>query len=150
METGGKLDVGACSQKPALAAFTLIEVLLVLAVLGIMTALVVSSVTNAAGDARMVVARQQQAVLQEALNAWISRQSLGANGLVGTMSNYNAQTTQAGKLGLLSNYLDESTYANFSTNSGGAIQTSDMQKIGKSLIFTATWTTNNYPRVEMQ
>jgi prepilin-type N-terminal cleavage/methylation domain-containing protein len=131
-------------------AFTLVELLLVLAVLSIMSALVVTAVTNAAGDARMVVARQQQAVLQEALNAWVSKESMGSGGLLGAMGAYNSASSASAKLGLLSNYLDAGTYANFTTNGGGGIQTDDMQRIGVSLNFTSGWTTNNYPRVEMQ
>lgn len=131
-------------------AFTLVELLLVLAVLSIMSALVVTAVTNAAGDARMVVARQQQAVLQEALNAWISTRSMASDGLLGAMGAYNSASSASAKLGLLSNYLDAGTYGNFATNGGGGIETDDMARIGVSLTFTSSWTTNNYPRVEMQ
>lgn len=125
----------------------MVEMLVVIAVISVMTALVVTAVANAAGDARLIVARQQQAVLQEALNAWISRASL-TNGLQGARSSYAVAGSDAAKLGLLQNYLDAGTYSNFSTN-GGQIKTADMQKIGKSLSFTA-WGASTYPRVEMQ
>lgn len=133
----------------AARGFTLVEMLLVVAVISVMSALVVTAVSNAAGDARLIVARQQQAVLQEALNAWISRESVGTNGLAGARATYTQNSANSAKLALLVNYLDSGTYSNFSTNSGGSLKTDDMQKIGKSLTFTA-WTLSNYPRVEMQ
>ncbi len=53
------------------------------------------------------------------------------------------------KLLLLRDYLDAGTYSNFSANGSGNLKTDDMQKIDKSLGFTA-WSSSNYPRVEMQ
>jgi prepilin-type N-terminal cleavage/methylation domain-containing protein len=130
--------------------FTLVEMLLVIAIISVLSALVITTVSNAGGDSRRIVARQQQAVLQEALNAWIARTSMGTNGLAGARAAYNGQASAAGKLALLSSYLDSATYSNFSTNSGGALQTEDMKKVGISLTFSTNWTTANYPQVLMQ
>jgi prepilin-type N-terminal cleavage/methylation domain-containing protein len=127
-------------------AFTLVEVLLVIAIIGIMSALVVSSISNSVADSRMVLARQQQAVLQEALHAWATAQTAGTGSLQTARSNYSSSNG----LALVQDYLDPSTYNHFveySTNSG-QIQSEAMAKSGVYLVFS-TWTTTNYPRVNM-
>ncbi len=60
-------------------AFSLIELLIVIAIIGVMASMVVAAFSNATQDARRVVVLQQQAVLQEALNTWITRESSGVN-----------------------------------------------------------------------
>jgi prepilin-type N-terminal cleavage/methylation domain-containing protein len=141
-------------EAPGRGAFTLIELLIVIAVIGIMGALIISSVTNAANDARLVMATQQQVVVQEALNAWVAANSGGGTNSSGQTRTtedartlYNNASTQSAKLGLLQSYLHTNTYGQFTTN----LQTDAMQKIGRRLQFS-TWgtnATNNYPRVEM-
>ena len=75
-------DVGATETGgPCIRGFTLIELLLVIAIIGVMSALIVSSVVNAASDSRDVIGRQQQVVLQEALNSWITANSSGTNSI---------------------------------------------------------------------
>ncbi len=135
--------------KRASKGFTLVEMLLVIAVISVMSALVISAVSNSAADTRTIVARQQQAVLQEALNAWVASASAGNLGLQAARSAYSSNGSSQAKLTLISGYLDSGTYSNFTTNAGGAIQSDAMSKIGKSLTFS-TWTSNSYPRVEMQ
>lgn len=56
-------------------AFTLIEVIVVIAIIGIMTSLVVTVYRNVAQDSRDVVACQQQAALQNAVNNWITTET---------------------------------------------------------------------------
>jgi prepilin-type N-terminal cleavage/methylation domain-containing protein len=134
------------------AGFTLIEMLLVVAVIGVMTSLIIAAVTNSASDARLVVARQQQAVVQEALNAWISSQAMGMSGISTAKSNYTAASTAVAKLALLEDYLDPSTYehlVDFSTNSA-AVQSDAMTKVGVGLVFSTWDASNSYPRVNMQ
>ncbi len=128
-------------------AFTLIELLLVIAVIGIMSALIVSAISNSAGDTRLVIGRQQQAVLQESLNAWIVSQSSGTNSLQDARTLYNNATN---RLVLVQNYLDPSSYAHMTENTADAakIQSEALAKEGLYLTFTA-WTTNSYPRVNM-
>lgn len=129
--------------------FTLVELLLVIAVIGIMSALIISSVTNAARDSRLVVARQQQAVLQEALNAWITAASGGTNSLLAARTAYNSAGSASAKLELLRDYLQPSTYDQFSQNSsGGSVQTDAMKTANVSLGFSA-WSGSAYPTVEM-
>lgn len=130
--------------------FTLIEMLLVVAVIGIMSALIVAAVTNSAGDARLVIARQQQAVVQEALNAWVAANSSGTNSLQNARAAYGAQSNSLGRLTLIRDYLDSTTYdhmADFTTN-GALIQSDALAKSGLGLQFS-TWSTTNYPRVNM-
>lgn len=132
-------------------AFTLIEMLLVVAIIGVMSSLIIAAITNSAADARLVMARQQQAVVQEALNAWISAQSVGTQGIQSAKTLYAAQSNALAKLGMLSNYLDAGTYEHFTNNTTNAatVQSDAMAKIGVSLTFSA-WSTNSYPRVNMQ
>lgn len=133
---------GACRT----GAFTLIEMLLVIAVIGIMGALILTAVTNATQDSRVVVARQQQAVLQNALNAWIAANSTGTNSLADAQTAYSAATD---KLALLQPYLQAGTYEHFTENSSGStIQTDAMKKAGLSVTFSA-WSSGGYPAVEL-
>lgn len=131
------------------SGFTLIELLLVIAIIGVMSTLIITTVSNAAADARRTLAYQQQVTLQDALNAWIAAQASGTNTLSNARALYNGASTAAGWLNLLSNnYLHDSTYRHFLSNSSGAlIQSEAMVKSGMSLKFT-TWTATNYPTVE--
>ena len=131
------------------SGFTLIELLLVIAIIGVMSALIITTVSNATADARRTLAYQQQVTLQDALNAWIAAQSSGTNTLAAARSNYNAASTAAAWLNLLSNnYLHSSTYEHFISNSSGTqIKSEAMVKSGMSLRFT-TWTASTYPTVE--
>ena len=129
--------------------FSLVEVLVVVTVIGILSTLIVSSITGAARDSRMVVARQQQAVLQEALNSWIAAASSGTNSLSAARSAYAAASTASAKLALLQPYLQASTYEHFANySSGTAISSEALQRVGASLQFS-TWSATNYPSVDM-
>lgn len=130
--------------------FSLVEMLVTIAVIGVLTGLVITSISNASGDARMVTARQQQAVLQGALNNWIAASSTGTNSLTTVLTTYGNASGASGKLALLQNYLQAGTYAEFTANSvSNRVQTDAMKKAGVYLEFSA-WTTANYPMVEMK
>ncbi len=133
--------------QPKQHAFSLVELLVTIAVIGILTGFVITSISNAAGDARMVTARQQQAVLQEALNAWISAAASGTSSLSTAQTAYNAAATPAAKLALLQNYLQAGTYSEFTTTST-QIRSSAMTKAGVYLQFSA-WNGTTYPTVNM-
>lgn len=133
--------------------FTLIELLLVIAIIGIMSALIITTVSNAAQDSRLVVARQQQVTLQDALNAWIAANSCGTNSLLSARTAYStAVGSGAGTntLALLSNYLHPETYShltdtNYST--ANRIRSEAMSKAGVYLQFSTWSNTTTYPVV---
>lgn len=138
------------STKPGEQAFTLVEVLLVIAIIGIMSALILTVIGNAAQDSHRVVARQQQVSLQQALNAWINSPA-NSNSLTVARANYNAAGNQAAILALLQNYLGADTYGHMSdTNytTGSQVGSESLRKANSHLEFS-TWTTSNYPTVNM-
>jgi type II secretory pathway pseudopilin PulG len=56
-------------------AFSFVEAIFTIAIIGIMSAMAISAISNGARDANRIVARQQQAALQEALIAWVMSQN---------------------------------------------------------------------------
>lgn len=125
--------------------FSLIELLIVIAVIGVIGALVLTSVTNAARDANLVIARQQQVVLQEALNAWIIANSSGNKTL------QDARNAYAGnKLPLLQDFLQKSTYDHFALYSSNTIKTDAMEKAGVFLEFSGWQDASTYPYIQMK
>jgi type II secretory pathway pseudopilin PulG len=129
----------------------LIELLIVVAIIGVMASMVVASFANATQDARGVVVLQQQAVLQEALNTWISRESSGTGSLAGARTTYAAATTAALKVGLIESYLSDSTAGQLEAHAsiGDALNTDAMKKTGQYVTFSA-WAVGDYPKVEMR
>lgn len=82
-------------------AFTLVEMLLVIAIISILAAMVISSFSDAAQTSREVVVRQQLAVWQSALNNWVNGKlgkvdtaidPSGAPVTLGTLRNYYTTT----------------------------------------------------------
>ncbi|GAA5149839.1 hypothetical protein GCM10023213_48040 [Prosthecobacter algae] len=55
--------------------FTFVEAVFTIAIIGIMASLAVTAISNGARDANRIMARQQQAAVQEALNAWVLSQA---------------------------------------------------------------------------
>lgn len=130
------------------SGFSLIELIIVIAVIGIMAALIVTMIANASQDTKAVLARQQQAVVQEALNAWVAGYSL-TNGLVKTRDAYNGEATDLGKFELIKPYLNPSTvghFVDFSDN--GRFQSEAMVSLGQKLTFS-DWQSGGYPTVSM-
>jgi prepilin-type N-terminal cleavage/methylation domain-containing protein len=122
-------------------AFSLVEVLLVLAIISIMAALVINAFSNTAQDSRNVMARQQQATIQSALNNWISgeiggfeapdsgnpsqlyemtvayvRNKYNYKAAYWTATPSGARTTME-RFALIADYLAEDTYEHFIDNS---------------------------------
>lgn len=134
-------------QKHASGAFSLIELLITMAVIGVMGALIIAAITNASRDSSSVIARQQQVVLQEALNAWISANASGTNTVSSARTRY---ANASDKLALVRDYLQASTYDHFveNTTNSGRVQSSAMKKANVYVRFSE-WNATNYPSVEM-
>lgn len=135
------------------SGFTLIELLLVISVIGVMSALIISSVVNASQDSRLVIAKQQQVTLQEAVNAWVTSASSGTNTIGTARTAYSANSTVSARLALVQPYLHSETYKHFTNYSTASqVRTEAMVKSGTYLEFM-TWgtnATNSYPVIEMR
>jgi len=127
--------------------FSLIELLLVIAIIGILSTLIITTVSNATQDTRTVVARQQQVTLQDALNAWVAANSSGTNNLQTARATYSGAGSALAQLALLTNYLHPATYSHLTNYSSSTqIKSDAMNKIGVYLQFSS-WGTSNYPIV---
>ena len=121
--------------------FTLIEALIVVSILGILAALAVAAFSNAAQDARRVIARQQQAEVQNALNAWVASYTARSSvSLKDARDVYSAASGDLAKYDKASAYLDNSTASN--------VQSNAMKMLGLKLQFPA-WDRTNTPEVEL-
>lgn len=138
--------------KSTQSAFTFVELVIVIAVVGIMTALAIGSFANGAQDAREIVARQQQAALQTAVNAWVSSQLTTSSTVKQVRTTYNAAVTSEARLTLIKDYLDAETYDHFWDQD--LIQPSDeisseaTRKLGWH-ISLPDWASSSYPKVSL-
>ena len=155
------------SSKPSIRknhAFSLVEAIFTIAIIGVMSSIVVAAIANASRDANRIVARQQQATLNSALNAWVMgsmRIASGANegqlrSLEDVRAEYNGQTSSLARLQLIapatgSGYLDESTRAHFVayTNNAGRIESSALEA-GNQHITLPTWVSGEFPKALLQ
>ena len=138
------------NQRRHSSAFTLIEALIVVTILGILAALAVAAYSNAAQDTRRVISRQQQAEVQNAVNAWVSSYTArSSRSLKDARDLYTSAGSNLARFQLVSDYLDQSTRDHFLSNSGTDVQSSAMKKIGVKLVFPR-WTPSNAPQVNMQ
>ena len=144
-------------------AFTLVEMLMTLAIISVMAALVISAFSNATADSREVMARQQQATVQSALDNWIAQRITGTRTVKEVRDEYNVDingddNTSLARLGFIQVYLDKDTYDHFTQNStadGLKVRSAAMVKAQK-YITLGTWAepdANNrapYPKVELK
>lgn len=145
------LHLSASTKQRDSRGFTMVEMLIVISVIAIMAALVVSAFSNAAQDTRRVVARQQQAAVQSAVNAWVTAQSSGTGSLHSARSTYNAAPTSLARLNLVANYLDESSIAHFRTNTTNTGQvSSEALKKTNQYLELPSWNSASYPKVELK
>jgi prepilin-type N-terminal cleavage/methylation domain-containing protein len=148
---------------PRASGFTLIEALMTMAIIGVMTALVVSAFSNAGTDSAKIVSRQQQAAIQAAVNAWVNGDanrtdvinSTTGTGKLRTIAEiettYNNASTALARLQLVQGYLDASTasYLISSTTNSAKI-TSDALNTTNQYIAMPNWTsTTVYPQVTL-
>ncbi len=144
-------------------AFTLIEILVVIAVIGIMSALVVSAFTGAAQDTRRVIARQQQLAIQNAVNTWVNAESSKPGvGIIGAKTAYNNAGNSLARLQLVGGnpgggvegYLENSTaqhLIDMTTRGGNSnqIRSAALTKTQQWIVLT-DWNNGSYPKVNLQ
>lgn len=131
--------------------FTFLEVIIVVAVIGVMSALAISAFSNGATDAREIVARQQQATVQSAVNAWVCGRLTGSMTVAEVRSAYNAVAGSEARLTLIRNYLDDVSYSHFvseSTSPLNRVESAATRKLGW-YISLPDWTSGSYPKVDL-
>lgn len=126
--------------------------IIVVAVIGIMSALAISAFSSGAQDAREVVARQQQATIQSAVNAWVCGR-LSANVTVAEVrALYNAASGSEARLALVRAYLDDVSYSHFvsqsALSSADRVESSATRKLGWH-ISLPSWSSGSYPKVDL-
>lgn len=149
------------------AAFTFVEAIFTIAVIGIMSALAISAISNGARDANRIVSRQQQAAINEALTTWVMSQTRVGNtaqirSLASLRTQYNALGTSLARFNLLvpnpasadenvrNGYLDKTTASHFLeyTTNSDRLQSKALQ--GSSQYLTLpTWQDGGFPTVEL-
>jgi len=127
---------------PAAGGFSLVEVLVVVAVLGVLATLLIPYISHTRESAQEAVARQQQAELQTALGNWIAATAAQPGGLAAARNTYNSAGT---KLELLQNYLQAGTYAAL-TGTGTKVTSAALTSAGASLQFSS-WPVGGSPSV---
>ncbi len=137
-------------------AFTLVEMLLVIAIISVLAAMAISNFSNASQDTRAVVSRQQLAVMQEAVNHWANREigrvtTSGGTGksVAQVMGSYNGAADAQARFDLFKTYLDDSTLTSLSVDNGtGRITSQAMRDVGMYLTLPA-WAASSYPKVQL-
>lgn len=123
--------------------FSLVEVLVVIAVIGILSALILPQILDVREGSQEAVARQQQSELQTALGNWLVARSSESGGLAAARTVYNGTS---GKLGLLENYLQPATYASLS--GGNTVSSTALDAANAYLQFSDWPVSEHQPTVE--
>jgi prepilin-type N-terminal cleavage/methylation domain-containing protein len=148
--------------KPTLPkrAFTLVEMLLVIAIISILAAMAISNFSNASQDTRAVVARQQLAVVQEAVNHWANKEigkvtTSGGTGrtVAQVMAQYNGAADAQTRFNLFKGYLDDAAVDTTRgglgvDNTTGRVTSEVMRDVGMYLLLP-DWGGNSYPKVQL-
>jgi prepilin-type N-terminal cleavage/methylation domain-containing protein len=138
------------------SAFTLVELLLVIAIIAIMASLVISAFSNASADSRLVLAKQQQAAVQQAVNSWVAYNSSGkksdgtSRSLSSARTDYTAAANGLARLALVQAYLDDATYQHLvsNTSNNDKVRSDAMAKTSQYLQIT-DWPSGSYPKVNL-
>ncbi len=141
-------------------AFSLVEALITIAILGVISSLVVTVVTNASRDAARMVARQQQAAMQTAVAAWVSAQSRDTDPLSATVGQmrsletirglYNAATTTSARFNKIKDFLDDNTADHFLTYTTSTDKLkSEALTNAKQYLRLDDWSSGSYPKVSL-
>lgn len=124
------------------SAMSLLELLLVVAIIGTLATLVVPYVSPMQGAASRQIARQQQAELQTALGSWVAAASSGPGGLAAARSAYSGGGS---KLDLLQGYLHPATLASL-RGTGSGVTSDALDACGATLQFSS-WGIGSSPSV---
>lgn len=160
---------------PRPSAFTFVEAIFTIAIIGIMSALALSAISNGARDANRIVARQQQAAVQEALNDYVMNQMrqnvtdtttgklvARLRSLNSIRNSYNALTTTVARFNLLvpnptssdssvrTGYLDQTTADHFLDYTTGSDRIYSAALKGSfQYLSLPTWQDGGYPSVDL-
>lgn len=156
------------AKKSHRSGFTFVEAVFTIAIIGIMAALAITAISNAARDSYRVVARQQQAAVQNALNAWVMAQlrvtnTAGVKSLETVRLEYNAIPTSSARFALLTpnststdpnkraGYLDSTITDHFRVFTGGSAEKIKSQALSGSYQYLSlpTWVQGEEPKVEL-
>jgi hypothetical protein len=131
-----------------------------IAILGIMAAVLVGAFSSTASDANRMIARQQQATVQAAVNAWVNGDDNRVNVISATTGSaklrtieeirtaYNTQATSLARLNLVAAYLDNVTLGHFTSYTKNAAKIkSEALSVSKQYISLPDWTASSYPQV---
>ena len=151
----------------AASAFTFVEAIFTIAIIGIMSALALSAISNGARDANRIVARQQQAAIQESLISWVMGQARVGNtsqvrSLNGIRTSYNALATTYARFNQIlpnpastdpnikNGYLDTATAEHFEAYRVSADRLYSAALKGSSQYLNLpTWQDGGFPTVEL-
>lgn len=167
MPSTSAFKIGCSSRSRYSGGFSFVEAIFVIAIIGIMSSLVVAAISNASRDAHRVMARQQQASIQNAVTAWVMSQTREATGrfrsLESVRATYNAQpTTKARFLKFLApdplstdasakvGFIDPATAEHFNayTTSSDRLKTAALEN-AKQYLSLPDWQSGEFPRVDM-
>ncbi len=144
------------------SGYTLIESLMVIAIMGLMATIIVTSFSNVNADSSRTIARQQQAAIQNVVIAWVNSDTNRVNVINATtgtgkmrtvaeiQATYNALTTALARFNLVASYLDNSTSSHFTSSTTNSAQiSSDALANSKQYIAMPDWVTGSYPTVTL-
>ncbi len=144
--------------------FSLVEAIVVIAIIGVMSTLVVSAISNASLDAQRIVSRQQQATVQNAVQNWAMSQTRDPlTGQLRSISDvratYNAAGSTKGRFDLLrpgaggsGGYIDDATLAHFDEYTASATDRliSGALKSSQQYLQLPAWAAGSFPKVDLK